>query len=194
MNVDTQNFDVIVIGTGPGGEGATMAASKCRRGVAAVERYFEVGGGCTHWGTIPSKALRQAIYHVNVCGQSPIYKQMGVAPHFSLPELVASANSVIAQQVSLRQGFYDRNDVTLVPGEAHFVDPHTIEVLHPEHAPKHFRAEGFVIATGSRPIARTTSTSRIRGSSTATRCYVWIARQRASRSMALVWWDASTPR
>jgi NAD(P) transhydrogenase len=151
VNVDTQHFEVIVIGTGPGGEGATMAASKCGRSVAAVERYSQVGGGCTHWGTIPSKALRQAIYHVNVCSQSPIYKQMGVAPHFSLPELVASANSVIRQQVTLRQGFYDRNDVTLVPGEAHFVDPHTIEVLHPEHAPKHFSADGFVIATGSRP-------------------------------------------
>ena len=134
MSSETLHFDMIVIGTGPGGEGAAMSASKDGRSVAAIERYTQVGGGCTHWGTIPTKALRQAIYHVNVCSQSPIYKQMGVAPHFSLPELLATAKSVIEKQVTLREGFYERNGVTLVPGCAHFVDPHTIEVLHPESA------------------------------------------------------------
>ena len=53
-----QNYDVIVIGTGPGGEGAAMKAAKEGKSVAVIEKYHLVGGGCTHWGTIPSKALR----------------------------------------------------------------------------------------------------------------------------------------
>ena len=65
-------FDLIVIGTGPGGEGAAMKAAKCGKQVACVERFAQVGGGATHWGTIPSKALRAAIYHINLLSQSPV--------------------------------------------------------------------------------------------------------------------------
>lgn len=53
---DTE-YDVIVIGTGPGGEGAAMQAAKGGKKVAIIERYSHIGGGCTHWGTIPSKSL-----------------------------------------------------------------------------------------------------------------------------------------
>ena len=56
-----EQYDVVVIGTGPAGEGAAMMLAKNHRKVAVVERYTEVGGGCTHWGTIPSKALRHAV-------------------------------------------------------------------------------------------------------------------------------------
>ncbi len=55
------HFDAIVIGSGPGGEGAAMGLVKQGKRVAVIERYDQVGGGCTHWGTIPSKALRNAI-------------------------------------------------------------------------------------------------------------------------------------
>lgn len=149
--VETQHFDFVVIGTGPGGEGAAMRAAKGGKRVAAIERYSMVGGGCTHWATIPSKALRQAIYHTNLCNQSAIYKRLDVQARFSFPELLATANAVIAKQVDLREGFYERNDVALVPGAARFVDPHTIEVDHPASACRRIAAEGFVIATGSRP-------------------------------------------
>src|SRR5687768_17691884 len=120
-------FDLIVIGTGPGGEGASMKAAKCRRSVAAVERFNAVGGGATHWGTIPSKALRWAIHHLRMLNQSPAYKRLDVAPEYSFPELIATAAKVIGQQTDMRQGFYDRNHVPLIPGNARFVDPHTVE-------------------------------------------------------------------
>jgi NAD(P) transhydrogenase len=149
--VDTQQFDMVVIGTGPGGEGAAMRAAKGGKRVAAIERFSQVGGGCTHWATIPSKALRQAIYHASLCNQNAIYKRMDMAPRFSFPELLATANAVIAKQVDLREGFYERNDVELIPGAAHFVDPHTVEVCHPDSLLKRVSAEAFVIATGSRP-------------------------------------------
>ena len=149
--MDTQHFDMVVIGTGPGGEGAAMAAAKGGKRVAAVERFAQVGGGCTHWATIPSKARRQAIYHVNLCDQSAVHKRLDEQERFSLPDLLATASSVIAKQVDMREGFYDRNDVNLVCGNARFVDPNTVEVDHCDHATRRLSADAFVIATGSRP-------------------------------------------
>jgi NAD(P) transhydrogenase len=147
----TPHYDLIVIGTGPGGEGAAMKASKHGKSVAAIERYTRVGGGCTHWGTIPSKALRRAIYHMNLINQSPIYKRMDIVPEYPFAELLATANNVIDQQVDLRESFYDRNGVRLIPGHARFLDPHTLEVESESGIRRRFTAEGFVIATGSRP-------------------------------------------
>jgi NAD(P) transhydrogenase len=45
-----------------------------------------VGGGATHWGTIPSKAIRRAIYHVRLMSDNPVYKRIDVVPEFSFPE------------------------------------------------------------------------------------------------------------
>ncbi len=58
------DYDAIVIGSGPGGEGAAMGLVKQGARVAVIERYQNVGGGCTHWGTIPSKALRHAVSRI----------------------------------------------------------------------------------------------------------------------------------
>ena len=55
------SFDFIVIGSGPAGEGAAMQAAKASKSVALIERHQSVGGGCVHWGTIPSKVLRHAV-------------------------------------------------------------------------------------------------------------------------------------
>lgn len=145
------HYDVVVIGTGPGGEGAAMQAAKAGKRVAVVERYVEVGGGCTHWGTIPSKALRHAITRLNECTANPLlvgeHKRLA-----SYPDLIrAAAGSVIDRQVVLRESFYDRNRVPIIQGSARFVDPHTVEVPGGVKAPHRLAASHFVIATGSRP-------------------------------------------
>jgi NAD(P) transhydrogenase len=146
-----KHFDIIVIGTGPGGEGAAMKAAKAAKSVAAIERFDRVGGGCTHWGTIPSKALRRAIFHLNLINQSPIYKRMEIVPEYPFPDLLATASAVIDQQVDLRESFFDRNGVPLIPGHARFVDPHTIEVEGEDGHRSRLTGDVFVIATGSRP-------------------------------------------
>src|SRR5271170_387323 len=57
-----QPYDLIVIGSGPGGQRAAVQAAKAGKRVAIVEEHREVGGGCIHVGTIPSKSFRESVY------------------------------------------------------------------------------------------------------------------------------------
>jgi NAD(P) transhydrogenase len=137
------DVDVVVIGTGPGGEGAAMACAKGGKGTVVVERFRSVGGGCTHWGTIPSKALRHAIFR---------HAQLGAgarAPRFA--DLVRTAEGVIRRQVDMRSTFYERNRVRIVTGVARVVDAHTVAVRDEHGGDEHFTCRQIVLATGSRP-------------------------------------------
>ncbi|ODQ01382.1 Si-specific NAD(P)(+) transhydrogenase [Salinivibrio sp. SS2] len=145
------HFDAIVIGSGPGGEGAAMGLTKAGKRVAVIERESTVGGGCTHWGTIPSKALRHTVSRIIEFNQSPIYTQNTKSIHSTFSQILSHADSVIGKQTRLRQGFYDRNQCTLLHGMAEFVDAHTLAVRHPDGSKEHYTADHFVIATGSRP-------------------------------------------
>lgn len=150
--MNEHKYDVIVIGTGPGGEGAAMNLVKAGKAVAVVEQYQQVGGGCTHWGTIPSKALRQAISRMTEFNRNPLYHDIGNPVRLSYPDLLRTAESVIARQVVMRRDFYDRNQVRLIFGRARFLDVHTLEVFYPDgKQPLRFSADTFIIATGSRP-------------------------------------------
>jgi NAD(P) transhydrogenase len=141
------HFEVLVIGTGPGGEGAAMQAAKAGRKVAVIEKYSHIGGGCTHWGTIPSKALRYSIYSVMEAMNNPILKELGIRVNPTLAQLRASSRSIIAKQESMRHTFYERNEVPIIHGQARFLDAHTIEIDDETR----FTADHIVIATGSRP-------------------------------------------
>jgi NAD(P) transhydrogenase len=144
-------FDVIVIGSGPGGEGAAMQAGKHGKKVAVVERYSKIGGGCTHWGTIPSKALRFAIFQMTEVNSSRLFREAGLSAEFEFPQLRKGAEQVIRQQEDMRRGFYERNDVPIHTGHARFVDQHTIEIGDAKGAVERLTAEYFVIAVGCRP-------------------------------------------
>src|SRR5690606_24050098 len=146
-----RKYDVLVIGTGPGGEGAAMQAVKEGRTVAAVERHSVIGGGCTHWGTIPSKALRYAIFQLTEVKNNPLYRFAIDDLHVSFPDLRKSAGWVIEKQVTMRRGFYDRNGVDLLFGHARFLDPHTVEIAERNGGRQVVSAEAIVVATGSRP-------------------------------------------
>ncbi|HVU86183.1 MAG TPA: Si-specific NAD(P)(+) transhydrogenase [Pirellulales bacterium] len=145
------HFDVVVIGSGPGGEGAAMQAVKHGKHVALVEQFDRVGGGCTHWGTIPSKALRYAIFQMTEANRNPLFRDSGVSCHFSVAELRRSAKRVIEQQVEMRTSFYERNHVPIFVGRAQFADAHTVEVCDGTGSKQRLTANAFVVATGSRP-------------------------------------------
>ena len=146
-----ENYDVVVIGTGPAGEGAAMMLAKNHRRVAVVERYTEVGGGCTHWGTIPSKALRHAVKTISDMRANPLLRKVSSCLNVTLPQLLSSANGVIEAQVQMRRRFYERNRVPVLEGMASFVDANVLQVAPRVGDPFQLRAEKFVIATGSRP-------------------------------------------
>src|SRR3954468_1089271 len=137
-----EEYDVIVIGSGPGGEGAAMTAVKGGRRVALIDQDAEVGGSCTHRGTIPSKALRHAI-------QQLADDESRDEPDYGA--LMRKAEGVIRSQVHLRRGFYERNHVDVICGRATFADAQTIEVAGINGARHRFRADRIVLATGSRP-------------------------------------------
>ena len=147
----SNHFDVIVIGSGPGGEGAAMGLTKAGLNVAIIEKESSVGGGCTHWGTITSKALRHAVSRIIEFNNNPLFCLNNKSIHSTFSNILGHAKSVIDKQTRLRQGFYDRNQCTLVFGTARFIDSHSISVMQSDGTEEHYSADKFVIATGSRP-------------------------------------------
>src|SRR5438128_491003 len=125
--MESSSCDLVVIGSGPGGEGAAMRAVKAGHKVTVIERYGDVGGSCTHWATIPSKALRFAVRQIMEVQSSPLLREILRPQRVNFPELVQSATAVVRKQVDLRQTFYDRNEVRLVNGRARFVSANAVE-------------------------------------------------------------------
>lgn len=150
-SVSSNHFDVIVIGSGPGGEGAAMGLTKAGLRVAVIEKEDTVGGGCTHWGTIPSKALRHTVSRIIEFNQSPIYTDDKLHLRSTFSAILSHAQSVIGKQTRMRQGFYDRNTCAILHGSACFSASHEIEITSVDGSTEKFTADKFVIATGSHP-------------------------------------------
>lgn len=144
-------YDAIVIGSGPGGEGAAMKMSKRGLRVAMVEMLDKVGGNCTHKGTIPSKALRHAIQLLADYRDHPLFKHTVAEMDVSWPMLLHTSEQVIDQQVSMRNRYYSRNRVDVYHGRAEFADAHTLKVHRSDGELVQLQGDHFVIATGSRP-------------------------------------------
>ncbi len=135
-------YNVIVIGSGPGGEGAAMKCTKEGLHVAMCDYFSMIGGSCTHRNTIPSKALRHA---------SQILYETNSLADANFQTLLKKAEIVIQEQFILRKGFYERNQVDILDGRATFLDAHTISVKHSNGVEETYTSDYFVVATGSRP-------------------------------------------
>ncbi|MCB0730039.1 MAG: Si-specific NAD(P)(+) transhydrogenase [Ignavibacteriae bacterium] len=138
----SNKYDVIVIGSGPGGEGAAMKAVKEGKSVAICDDFKQIGGSCTHRGTIPSKALRHA---------SQIISDTDSFKTANYQQVLKSIQPIIDNQYLLRKSFYERNQVNILDGRASFINDHEIEVINDLGNRKKYKADFFVIATGSRP-------------------------------------------
>lgn len=145
-----KEYDLIVIGTGPAGEGAAMLAAKEGASVIVVERYMQVGGGCTHWGTIPSKAIRHTVNEWLRFRNSPLAAELGQRPDLTFPLLRRAMEGVVNRQVALRRDFYQRNQVPIAHGEASFIDANTIAV-ETSTGRRQLRGRKIIVAVGSRP-------------------------------------------
>ena len=145
------NYDVVVLGSGPAGEGAAINAAKAGRRVAMVDSRAQVGGNCTHLGTIPSKALRHSVRQIMQYNKNPLFRQIGEPRWFSFPDVLKSAERVIAKQVTSRTSFYARNRIDTYFGTASFADDHSVRVVCLNGMLETLVAKQFIIATGSRP-------------------------------------------
>ncbi|MEH6617546.1 MAG: Si-specific NAD(P)(+) transhydrogenase, partial [Porticoccus sp.] len=142
---------LVIIGSGPAGEGAAMSAVKQGWSVAIVDERKMVGGNCTHLGTIPSKALRHSVRRMVQFNTMPMFRTMGEPRWCSFSEVMESAAQVIHKQVEGRTREYARNRIKFHVGRACFVDSNHLKLTKPDGTYDQMEARFFLIATGSSP-------------------------------------------
>jgi len=146
------DFDVLVIGSGPGGQKAAIAAAKLGRRAAIVERRDMIGGVCLNTGTIPSKTLREAVLYLTGLDQREMYGQSyRVKEDITVADLAARTQHVVGREIDVVRSQLSRNRVAILTGTGYFVDPHTIEVDDGQGRIHRATADKLVIATGTRP-------------------------------------------
>ncbi|MDP9840884.1 Si-specific NAD(P)(+) transhydrogenase [Streptosporangium lutulentum] len=146
------DFDVLVLGSGPGGQKAAIAAAKLERRVALVERRNMIGGVCINTGTIPSKTLREAVIHLTGLNQRGMYGQSyRVKDEITAADLGIRTQHVIGREVDVIRSQLSRNHVAVLNGLGQFVDPHTMAVVDENGHEVKVTAEKIIIATGTRP-------------------------------------------
>jgi NAD(P) transhydrogenase len=147
-----QQFDVLVIGSGPGGQKAAIAAAKLDRRVAVVERPSMLGGVCLNTGTIPSKTLREAVLYLTGLDQREMYGQSyRVKDDITIADLTARTQHVVNRENDVVRSQLTRNRVTILTGTARFTSPTTVEVVGSGGADGEVSAEKIIVATGTRP-------------------------------------------
>ncbi len=148
------DYDVLIIGSGPAGQHAAWQAARMGKRAAIIERKPKLGGAGLQTGTIPSKAMREVAYLLSrssAGGMRQALSPGGVNRHGLLADAVRRKEVVIAQQESVILQRLLRSGVALIPGEASFVDAHTIRVTDAAGKLRNISAEAIVLATGSRP-------------------------------------------
>ena len=148
------DYDLLVVGSGPGGQEAAIAAARLGKRVAVIERKPYVGGASLQTGTIPSKALREAAYvtsrSASLGMRRTIQTRAASEPGFLFDALSQKDRVVDRKEAQLLERLM-KEGVTLIPGEACFVDAHTLRVRGPRGDHQQLRAAFIVLATGSRP-------------------------------------------
>ena len=146
------DYDVLVLGSGPGGQRAAIAAAKLGATVGLVERRNMIGGVCINTGTIPSKTLREAVIYLTGMSQRELYGQSyRVKDEITINDLTARTSHVIGREVDVIRNQLVRNGVTLLTGLGRFTDPHTVQVADDTGQERVVTADKIVIATGTSP-------------------------------------------
>ena len=145
-------FDVIVIGSGPGGYVSAIRCAQLGMSVALVEKYNSLGGTCLNVGCIPSKALldssehyHQAVHQFNEHGI-----ELSDAPKINLKQMIARKAGVVSDTVKGIQFLMKKNKITVLHGMGSFVDAHTVAVAG-EKETQNITGKNIIIATGSKP-------------------------------------------
>jgi NAD(P) transhydrogenase len=146
-----QPYELIVVGSGPGGQRAAINAVKAGKRVALVEKQTAVGGVCINTGTIPSKTMREAVLHLSGFYDQSFY---GANYHskdqITMSDLNFRVQRVIENEVSVIQDQLKRNGVDLFHGLAKFMDPHHMRVEN-NNGFSELEGEYVILATGTKP-------------------------------------------
>ncbi len=129
MSDESYDYELLVVGSGPGGQRAAIAAAKLGRKVAVVERRGMLGGVCINTGTIPSKTLREAVLYLTGMAQRDMYgASYRLKQNITIADLTARTQHVIGRETEVIRSQLLRNHVEMLIGTAAFVDPHTLSV------------------------------------------------------------------
>ena len=149
--MEANEYDLVVIGSGPAGQKGAICAAKMRKKVAIIDRKKSVGGVCVHTGTIPSKTLREAVLYLSGFRQRTFYgRGYALKDRIAMSDLIFRAESVMAREVEVIKSQLRRNYITIVKGDARFLDANTLEVKNDEGA-QLLRGHHILIACGTRP-------------------------------------------
>jgi NAD(P) transhydrogenase len=144
-------YDLIVIGSGPAGQRAAVAASKMNKRVVVVESRSVVGGVCINTGTIPSKTMREAVLHLSGYNYRNIYgMNYRVKEKISMADLAFRVQAVIKTEIDVTEAQLSRNGIDVVHGFAHFIDPNHVRVEGPQ-TELTLEADRIIIAVGTKP-------------------------------------------
>ena len=152
------SYDLVVIGSGPAGQKAALNGAKLGKRVAIVERATSVGGVCIHSGTIPSKAIREAVLHLTGLRERSVYgDSYAVKQHITMADLLYRCRHVIKTEVDVIRNQMLRNNVSMLFGTATFVDPHTVRIVRGDDDEDsvgesvEIKAHHVLIAVGTEP-------------------------------------------
>ena len=145
-------YDLIVIGSGPGGRRAAIQAAKFGKSVLVVERGKRVGGVSVHSGTIPSKTLRETSLNLSGWREREFYgRSYRVKQKITADDLKKRLHMTLDHEVEVLEHQFARNSVQTLHGMARFQDPYTLKVTLGDDEELVLSSDKFIIATGSQP-------------------------------------------
>ena len=144
-------YDLVVIGSGPAGQRAAVAAAKMGKRVAVVEARTVVGGVCINTGTIPSKTMREAVLHLSGYNYRSVYGiNYRVKEKITMADLAFRVQAVIKTEVDVTEAQLSRNGIDVVHGIAHFISPTQVRVEGVQ-AETTLEADRIIVAVGTKP-------------------------------------------
>lgn len=146
-----RNYDLAVIGTGPAGQKAAIQAAKLGKSVAIIEKSKFVGGVAVNTGTLPSKALREAVLHLTGASRRGLFgTSHRVKKKITLTDLIVVSQSVIHSEWDTITDAFERNGIDLLWGTAHFEGPNLLQLESSEES-QLITADRFLIGVGTKP-------------------------------------------
>ena len=147
-----EHYDLLVIGSGPAGQRASIQAAKLGKKTAIVDKSFLIGGVSLHTGTIPSKTMREAVLYLSGWRQRGFYgRSFRVKQYITAEDLTQRLEITIRGQVEILQHQLFRNRVDVIGGVVSFIDPHTLKVETTKDDIREIKADKILIATGTTP-------------------------------------------